>query len=159
MGRNYRPNVDSVLVTAPQDLAQITGAAGKMIYIVRRWVYATDTNIPNAQMLQLRERVLPATVTNGSGGTNQSGSGIAKVDLGDANASFTALFNNTTKATTTGTPTQEGAMGCHIYNGFDDVPLNPYPIGPGESYVFELESTVSGTVHLSVGVEVEEEGG
>jgi hypothetical protein len=50
-------------------------------------------------------------------------------------------------------------MGCHIFNGFDDIHDDPPTVmATGTSYVFELLSTVSGTVHLSGGVEVEEIG-
>lgn len=156
MPRIYKVMFEGVSVAAAQDLLQIEGAAGKMLRILRRWVKNTDTTLATAQMLELRERFLPATVSNGSGGSTPT---IAKNDPGDAAASFTALANNTTKATSSGTAVVlwEGAE--HIYNGFDDVHMNPPPIGPSESYVFELLSTVSGTVHLSGGVEVEETGG
>jgi hypothetical protein len=156
MGRIYRVTFDAVNVTAAQDLIQINGAAGKMLRILHRWVAATDTTIPSAQMLQLRERYLPSTVTNGSGGTSPT---PQRTDPGDAAASFTALVNSTTKATTSGTAVQLFATGAHIFNGYDDTVIAPYPIGPSEAYVFELESTVSGAVHLSGGVEVEETGG
>jgi len=157
MGRIYRVTFDNVLVSAAQDLVQINGASGKMVRILHRWVAATDTSIPSAQMLQLRERFLPSTVTNGTTGTTSAT--VAKTDPGDAAASFTAQTNCTGKATTNGTAIQLFATGCHIYNGYDDEPIAPYPIGPSEAYVFELESTVTGIVHLSGGVIVEEIGG
>lgn len=156
MGRIYRVSFEEVAVTAAQDLVQITGAAGKMVRILRRWVGATDTTLPTAQMLALRERFLPATVTNGSGGTTPT---VAKNDPGDAAASATALVNDTTKATTSGTAVVLGEIGVHINNGYDEWCLNPPLVGPSEAYVFELLSTVSGTVHLSGGVEFEEIGG
>ena len=160
MGRVYKvlfgDAVGGVAVTAAQDMLQITGAAGKMLRILHRWVGASDTNIVTAQAIQLRERILPATVTNGSGGSTPT---IYKTDLGDAAASFTALANSTTKATTSGTAAEIYSTGVHIWNGFDEDWDSPPPVGPSEAYVFELLSTVSGTVHLSGGVEVEEIGG
>src|SRR5260370_22485038 len=92
-----------VLVSAAQDLIQIKGASGKMLRILSRWVGADDTTLPTAQMIQLRDRVLPATVTDGSGGATPT---IFKTDFGDSAASFTVLANNTTKATSTGVAIQ-----------------------------------------------------
>lgn len=156
MPRIYRLGFENVAVTAAQDLVQITGASGKIVRPIRRFVGATDTTIPTSQMLQIRERFLPATVTNGSGGTTPT---IYRNDPGDAAASLTALANNTTKATTNGTAIILNEVSAHIFNGFYDDFLNPPVIGPSEAYVFELLSTVSGTVHLSGWVEVEEWGG
>ena len=155
MSRIYTVTFENVAVSAAQDLIQIKGASNKMLRILRRWVGATDTTIPTGQMLRLRERILPATVTDGSGGTTPT---PVKHDQGDAAASFTALANNTTPATTNGTAVVEYATGCHIFNGFDDIHDDPPTVGPTSSYVFELLSTVTGTVHLSGGVEVEEIG-
>jgi hypothetical protein len=49
--------------------------------------------------------------------------------------------------------------GCGIFSGYDYEFPNPPVIGPSEAFVFELLSTVTGTVHLSGGVRVEEIGG
>lgn len=158
MGRIYRVTFDGISVSAAQDLVFIPGATGKMIRILHRWVGATDTTAPTAQMLQLRERFLPATVSVGSGGS--TGITPTKTDPGDAACSITtAAVNNTSKATTNGTALVLWTNGVHIYNGYDDTLDSPYPVGPSEAYVFELLSTVSGTVHLSGGVEFEEIGG
>lgn len=156
MPRIYRVTFEEVAVTAAQDLVQISGAAGKMVRILRRWVGATDTTLPTEQMLALRERFLPATVTNGSGGTTPT---ITKNDPGDAAASATALVNNTTKATTSATAVVLNEASVDSKLSYDEWYLNPPLIGPGEAYVFELLSTVSGTMHLSGGVEIEESGG
>jgi len=107
-------------------------------------------------MLETRCRFLPATVTNGSGGSTPT---ISKVDPGDSAASFTVLANNTTKATSSGTAIVADESGDHIYSGYDNTFAVRSPIGPNEAFVFELLSTVSGTVHLSGGVTVEEIGG
>jgi hypothetical protein len=156
MPRNYRILFEGVSVTAPQDLIQVNGAAGKIFRPIRAWVKNTNTSLPNSQMLQTRCRFLPATVTNGSGGTTPT---ISKVDPGDAAASITALANNTTKATTSGTAVVLDEGGDHVYAGYDNTFSSRAPIGPSEAFVFELLSTVSGSVNLSGGVEVEEMGG
>lgn len=158
MARKYIVTFESVTVSAAQDLLQIKGASGKMLQVERLWVGATNTTLPTAQMLSIRARYLPVTVTDGSSGTTPT---IVKADPGDAAASFTALANNTTKATTNGTATVLDEGGVHIYSGYDEMfPSSRMPpIGPSESLVFELLSTVSGTVALSGGAWVTEIGG
>jgi S-formylglutathione hydrolase FrmB len=158
-GRTYRvlfgDTAGGLAITAAQDLVTIIGATGKLVFIKKRWIGAVNTTIPTAQMIQLRERLLPATVTT-TGGTTPT---IYKTDPGDAAASFTALVTNTTKATTSGTAIELFATGEHIYNGYDDEASFFTPVGPSEAYVFELLSTVTGTCNFSGGVEVEEFGG
>ena len=158
-GRTYRvlfgDSAGGLLISAAQDLVTILGAAGKLVFIKRRWIGAVDTTLVTAQSIQIRERFLPATVTTTGGSTPT----IYKTDPGDAGASFTALVTNTTKATTTGTAIELFATGEHIYNGYDEDASFYTPIGPSEAYVFELLSTVTGTCHFSGGVEVEEFGG
>ncbi len=156
MPRNYVVTFEGVAVTAVQDLIQLTGVAGKIIRPIRAWVKATDTTLPTAQMIQTRCRFLPATVTPGSGGTTPA---IVKFDPGDAGASFTVLANNTAKATTNGTAAILEESGDHVFAGYDMTFAVRAPIGPSEAWVFELLSTVTGTVHLSGGVIVEEIGG
>lgn len=155
-GRVYTVQTQAVTVSAAQDLAQIKGAAGKLAFITRVEVNATDTSAPTSQELSFRIRFLPATVTDGSGGTTPT---PQKTDNGDAAASFTALCNNTTPATTSGTASQGWSGGCNILSGLDYSPPKPFPIGPSESGTVELLSTVSGTVHLSITITVEEMGG
>lgn len=158
MPRQYTVVTENVAVAAAQDLAQIVGAAGKTLKIKRVHVGATDTTLVTAQGLRLRARFLPATVTNGSGG---SAPVPQKQDPGDAAASFTALANNTTQATTTGTAVVLRNWGVHIFAGLDfSFPSGQEPVvGPSESFTFELLSTVTGTVHLTMEVDVEEAGG
>jgi len=162
MSRMYVVSFEGVAVSSPQDLFEIRGAAGKLTKI-RRWVLsATDTTAPTSQMLQVRARFLPsAGYVAGSTGTIPTRNPI---DPGDAAASFTAMANNTTKSTAT-TPVTLYESGCHVLNGLDE-PFDTdgrgasnLVVGPSESIVLELLSTVSGTVHLSSTVWVEESGG
>lgn len=158
MGRKYRVTFEAVAISAAQDLVQITGATGKMMKILRHWVGCTDTSVATGQMLSLRARFMPATFSVGSGGT--TGITPSKNDPGDATcSSTTCAINNTTPATTSGTAIKVYENGCHLYQGdnwrYDESPL----VGPSEGFVFELLSTVSGTVHLSGGVDIEEMGG
>ena len=158
MPRVYRVMFTGVTVSAAQDLVQITGATGKMMRILRAWVGCPDTTLATGQDLSLRCRFLPATVTVGSGGT--TGITPSKNDPGDAAcSSTTCATNNTTKATTSGTAVVLDADACHLFQGYNKRFESPPTIGPSEGFVFELLSTVSGTVTLSGGVELEEIGG
>jgi hypothetical protein len=156
MPRPYVVGSENIAVSAAQDLLQIKGAAGKILEILRVWAGATDTTLVTAQGLRFRCRYLPATVTDGSGGSTST---PRPFDPGDAAASFTCLTNNTTQATTSGTAAVLPVEGDHIFSGCNLPFKNPPQIGPSESFTFELLSTVSGTVHLSSGAEVTERGG
>lgn len=156
MPRRYAVAFENVAVSAAQDLFQIKGAAGKMLKIIAIKLGATNTTLPTAQMLQTRGRFLPVTVTDGSGGSTPT---PRPLDPGDAAASFTALANNTTKATSTGTVTVQHEAGVHIYAGEDYTFPDPPCVGPSETFVYELLSTVSGTCNFSGKVIVEEIGG
>lgn len=156
MPRTYSISFEQVAVSAAQDLVQVNGASGKIARILAVSVGSSDTTAPTNQQLALRCRFLPATVTNGSGGSTPT---PQPLDPGDAAASISALANSTTKATTSGTAKTLKEAGANIFAGFDYQFPRPPVIGPSESFVFELLSTVSGTVHLSGEVLVEETGG
>lgn len=153
MSRKYRVTFEGVSVSGPQDLVQINGASGKMVRITRYWVGAI--NLATAQMIEVRCRYLPATVTNGSGGSTTT---PQKLDQGDASSSSTAFVNNTTKATTVGTPVIQDEDSFHVYAGFDKSVMNPFTVSGSTSWVFEMLSSPSGALSLSGGVEIEEIG-
>ena len=155
MPRQYTCKTENVTVSAAQDLISITGASGKICRIKRISVGATNTTTPTNQEIRLRCRYLPATVTAGSGGSSIT---PAKLDQGDAAATFTSRGNDTTPATTSGTAVVLWAQGVNILAGldysFEDMPT----VNVSTAFVFELLSTVSGTVALSAEVDVEEIG-
>jgi len=161
MGRRYNVTFKNVSVSASQDLIQIKGATGKMLKIIKAWWGCTNTTLPTSELLSTEVHYLPATVTDGSGG----GAGtVSKIDPGDAAASLTALINNTTPATTSGTLVVLDQSGDHLYNGYKS-PLDwldgkTAPVcGPSESICLALIESPSTTVLLSGGVTVEEMGG
>lgn len=152
----YTTTFEGVAVSAAQDLVSLKAAAAVPIRILRYWVNAIDTSLPVSQMLELRARLLPATVTQGSGGTVPTPQKIGS--QGDAAAVTTAHVNDTSKATTGGTAVITDEQGCHIYNGYDSAiqGRDPLTVAAAAGFVWELLSTVSGTVHLSGGVDWEE---
>jgi hypothetical protein len=157
MPREYDMPFEQILVSAAQDLCTILGPAGKAVLIKRVWVGASDTAIPTAQMLALRIRLATATLTVGSGGA----AGVLKAkDQGDTAVTATGRTNDTVKATTSGAFAIIQEVGVHIYQGYDfTFPTDGRPtVLPAQGFVFELLSTVSGTVHLSGGVTIIEIG-
>jgi hypothetical protein len=160
IGRRYILPIPPATVAAAQDLAQFNGAAGKVYRIISQSIGCTDTTIATGQMLSLRARYLPATVTNGSGGTGSLTP--SAVDPGDAACSSAGnLINSTTKAITGGTAVILFEGSCHLYQGhyknYENEDACPILI-PSTAFVFELLSTVSGTVNLSGELVVEEIG-
>lgn len=157
-GRTYTVSFESVTVSAAQDFFQIKGASGKLVLIRKIRIGADNTTLTTAQHLQTRCRFLPSTVTDGSGGSTPT---PRATDHGSPAASFTALANNTTQASTNGTAKTLAAEGNHIYQGIaydwsrEDAPV----IGPSQSFTCELISTVSGTCDFSGTITVEEVGG
>lgn len=158
MPRLYTVSFSAVAISAPQDLVFIPGVTGKLVRILRVWLSPlVDSSLAAAQGLKLRCRILPATVTVGSGGT--TGITPSKKDQGDAACSITtAATNNTTPATTNGTAVVEYAGGCHAYAGADKRFDSPIPIASTSAFVWELLSTPLGTCTFSGGVDIEEHG-
>jgi len=157
--RTYDISFEGVSVSAAQDLVAVLGPTGARVARIKRArVGCTNTSIPTAQMLEIRCRLASATFSVGSGGSTPT---PRPLDIGDAAATVTAGANLTTKSTTTGSFTVIEETGVHAYAGYDYTwPADARPtIGPSEGFVFELLSTVSGTVNLSGGVTVEEVGG
>lgn len=155
MGRIYRVTFANVSVSAAQDLVGIIGATGKVCRLLRAWANVVQTTAPTDQQLRFRVRVLPATVTAGSGG---SAATTAKTDPGDAAASFTARTNDTTGQTTNSTAVVHDERGENVKAGYDNYFPERPPIGPTSGCVFELLSTPAGTLTMSGGMLVEEIG-
>lgn len=157
MSRTYTCVTENVSLTAAQDLAQIKNASGsnKMLRIKRCEFNVTDSSPAASQMLRFRARLLPATVTDGSGGTTPT---PQPLDHGDVAATFSALMNNTTQATTSGTASVLWADGAFLLSGVDEVFIQPPTVAPAQSFVFELLNAPTGTVHGSTTITVEEIG-
>jgi hypothetical protein len=156
MPRSYEVTFEQIAVSAAQDLVGIINSATKMARVKRAWVAMTDTTLPTSQMCAIRCRIGTTTITAGSGGAAAT---PRPVDVGDAAAGFTARVNDTTKQTTSGAYTIVEENGFHAYQGFDKTFASPPVLAISEGFVFELLSTVSGTVHMSGGLELEEFGG
>jgi hypothetical protein len=156
--RRYEATEANFTIAAGMDLLQVKNGAssGKMCKVIRWYWKPTDNTLMTAQIFMTRCRVLPATVTDGTGGTTAT---PRPLDPGDSASTVTVLTRNTTPATTSGTARTYDEGGSHGYNGYEQSPDEPVIVPPGSSFTFELtSSTVQGTVKMSVGVEFEELG-
>ena len=155
MSRIYTVSSNAVVGAAAMDMALIIGAAGKVLKVRRIECASTDAAAPTSGEMNFRCRYLPATVTNGSGGTTPT---PAKQDQGDAAATFTAHANDTTGASTSGTAVVLWSGAAHVLTGLDYTPLQPWTVNPSTAVTFELVTLPSGTIHLDMCVTVEEIG-
>lgn len=155
MPREYSVSFEKVSITAVQDLVTILGATGKMCRVKRCTIIDVESTAPTNEQLALRFRILPATVSAGSGGSMPT---PRPFDPGDAAATFTAHANDTSKTTTSGTAEIVEEGGCNVFGGYDY--FFPYPplIGPTSAGVFELITAPSVTIICSGTVVVEEMG-
>lgn len=160
MSRLFVVSFENVAVSAAQDLFQITGYSGGPFLRIRRCIIGCTDSSPSLQMLRLRARILAPSVTDGSGGTQQS---RVNLDLGDSSPYFYNYTNNTTKATTSGSANIVYCNSYNILNGLNEyfdvrrADANPV-IASNETFVFELLAAPSGTIHLSASIWVEEFG-
>lgn len=170
MARVYVGQFDNVAVSAAQDLfAVIATTTPKSVRLLRCVLSSTDTTIPTSQMVRVQIVLFTGTtITAGSGGTTPT---IQKVDNGDPSATgFTLAANNTTQATTTGTTNIVYDGGFHAFNGFDEsfavdgsssraaMPIFVQAAANAGSIIVRTASTVTGTIHFSGTIWVEEAG-
>ncbi len=158
--RAYPVTFEEVTISAQQDLFELywPSSTYKALRILRQWFSCSDVTLPSGTFLPIRSRILFPTVTNGSGGNTPN---IGKADTGDANNSFAAYCNNTTKATTTGSYSIQYEDGFYLYQGHEFMYDRPPVLvgGSGNVFVFELLNIPSGfSVKMSGGLLVEEMG-
>lgn len=133
-GRRSVLSFDGVSLAAVQDLFEVRPAANRMC-VLERCVLTPDSSEVN-QQLKVKVRVLPATVTPGSGG---SGGTVSVWDAHDSAPGYTAAVNNTTQASTSGTAKEIGPESFPSQGGFE---FNQGEDGPpfynGEALVISL---------------------
>lgn len=122
-GRIYTVTFTNVTLSAVQDLIMVkAGASNPIALLSVELGQITGTSVANQR---LRIRMLPATVTNGSGG---SAATISKWTASDAATAATGRINDTSQATSGGTIVDIWSDQWNIVNGFLWVP--PIPSRP-----------------------------
>lgn len=122
-GRIYTVSFQNVTISAAQDMIMVKAGSSNPIALTSVNIgQITGTAVANQR---IRIQMLPATVTNGSGG----GAGtISKWIASDAATSATARINDTSQATSGGTIIDIWDDQWNIVNGFLWVP--PIPTRP-----------------------------
>jgi hypothetical protein len=152
----YTVSFENVSISAAQDLVQVKLAAGAVAAcrVKRLFLFCTDQTAPTTlQQLQMRARILPPTVSDGNGGAAIIGPWAPGAS--PAAASFTALRNSTSQATSTGTPVIVEECGMGLLQGFDNSGYS-FEFGPGSSFVWELLGPPLAAQHFSGGVSLEQ---
>lgn len=132
----------SAIVLSAAATSTLTGTAitfirAKPLRIIRWGVTCTESTPPTAQILKVRARVLPATVTPGSGGSAPT---PQTMDGGDAASVLVCRANDTTKSVVVGTNVPQIVDDDSFYNaaGYRYTPQQPIPVGMGANFVWEL---------------------
>jgi hypothetical protein len=158
MPRLYTIGFDAITaIAALEDFFVVVGSVGKLIRMKRVLLSASDQAIPTSQMIQVAAGNITATATLGTVTTPT----IQKIDPGDSAAGFTAGVNGTVLGTGTRVSLYHNAF--HVYNGLDEnfdtdgrTLAQPTASGTGEGLFFELLQAVTGTVHFSGTMWIEE---
>lgn len=119
-GRIYTVSFQNVTISAAQDMIMVKAGASNPIALLSVNIgQITATSVANQR---IRIQMLPATVTNGSGG---SAATISKWIASDAAASATGRINDTSQATSGGTIIDIWDDTWNIINGWLWVPPSP----------------------------------
>jgi len=152
-GRVYRAVFQNIAVTAVQDLISLTATAGMVFCVHEVWVgQITQTTVAN---LNMSLKILPATVTAGSGGAAVTPSAMLR---GDAASTVTSRRNDTTQATTSGTAIVARADVINPINGYQYLPpVEDRPvIKLSEAFVVSLDTAPGASMNVSGGIVFEE---
>jgi hypothetical protein len=143
-GRCYKSVIDNVSIgTAVQDIFSIKSAAG--IGLVLEAIHLDSTNT-SAASLRMRLKRGTATVTQGSGGTNQTPAAVSSKDQGTHAATY--HINDTTQATTSGSFYNLAMFNWDTVGPFDYIPAQddtkPDCLA-SECLILDLPATITAT--------------
>lgn len=145
MTRLYRDSFENVTVTAAQDLFYLKAPAAAGLAL--RTISLSAGGVTASAEIRLRLKVLPATVTAGSGGTAAT---VQKTDRKNTvNSVVTARHNDTTQATTSGTAVTLAPWQWNVLGEFAYTPATPEErecIDVNEALVLEILGTPASTV-------------
>lgn len=142
--RVYKTYFDNVTVAAVQDLFSLKAGAATGLELHQ--VDFTAGGVTAAAEIRIRLKRLPATVTQGSGGSVPV---IGAADSGDTKASGTTVHaNDTSQATSGGTIVILGAWQWNVLLPFQYLPCpeDRDTIQPAEAIVLDVAATPASTV-------------
>jgi hypothetical protein len=142
--RIYATYFDNVTIAAVQDIFSAKAGAANGIEIHQ--LDLTAGGVTSPAEIRIRLKRLPATVTQGSGGSTPV---VSPMDSGDTKSSAAALHaNDTSQATTSGTAIILGAWQWQVLNPFTYLPApEDRPVcQAAEAIVFDIPGAPSSTV-------------
>lgn len=145
MARVYTIEFANISVSAVQDLIAATATANMAFEVHEVAIGFLSTAIQN---LRVSLKRLPVTVTAGSGG---SAATPQKTNNGDAAATVTGRVNDTTQATTSGTPSIVRGDVINTVNGFLYQPAKDdrIVIAPSQAFIVSLDTAPSSAINVS----------
>jgi hypothetical protein len=144
--RSYSVQFSNISVSAVQDLIALICGASMSIEL--HGVVIGQITGTSVQNLRISVKRMPATVTNGSGGSAPT---PQKLLRGDAAATVTARANDTVQATTSGTAIVLHSDVFNTVNGYQffwppqDIPT----FGLSEACVLSLDTAPTSTMNMS----------
>lgn len=164
MGRIYTVVFVGTLTAAggDTDLVALKPADDKPIKL-RKWTIGQTSEVGDTAEENIRISLLrlPATVTDGSGGSSVTPQILG--DSADSAAGFTARCNDTTVTTTSGTAStlyehawNERNVPCE-YNYLSETEQSKPKAKQGEALVLRIQTTVADDISIVFTAEVEEE--
>ena len=144
--RVYAVPFKNFSVAGAQDIVGIYAGSAKALEIHE--IRLGQTTITTAAQLRLTLRRLPATVTSGAGGGTVT---PVPQNKNDTAASFTARFNDTTPASTSGTALDYTPDVWNLVNGYDMLyaPEDRPVLNPNEAFIVSLDQAPSQSINCS----------
>jgi hypothetical protein len=142
--RIYTAHIENVTIAAVQDVFMLKAGAANPLMLM--YMNLGAGGVTGAAEIRLRLKRLPATVTNGSGGTAPT---ISVMDSGDTKTSTATLrANDTTQATTSGTALNLMAWQWNVLGPFEYLPIPELQaeIQASEALVLEVVAAPASTV-------------
>lgn len=142
--RIYTAVFENVTIAAVQDIFMLK--AGAACPVELHHITLGAGGITAAAEIRVRLKRLPATVTNGSGGSAPT---ISAVDSGETKtAQSTLRANDTTQATTSGTAANLAAWQWNVLGQFEHLPPpeDREVIQAGEALVLDIPGAPASTV-------------
>jgi hypothetical protein len=143
MSRFYAVQFANVTASAAQDLFSVLATAN-MAFKLCEFQLSADAATAVAE-LRLSIKRLPATVTVGSGGSAVTPQPMHSTTSA---ATITARANDTTRATTSGTPVTLFSASINVLNGWQFLPPPEYrpAFAPSQALVIGMEVAPSSVV-------------
>jgi hypothetical protein len=144
VGQIYSARFENVTVAAVQDVFYLKAGAANPLKI--HYIKLSAGGVTSAAEIRLNLKVLPATVTVGSGGSSLTANALDRSNTKSATA--TCRSNDTTQATTSGTAANMDGTQWNVLGPFEYLPIPELRlcIQAAEAAVLEIPGAPASTV-------------